>query len=414
MSSLKAARADNFYYPPEWDPSKGNMEQWEGLAPGHLGKRAKHQAIGVLVIRFELPFNCWCLHCKAHIAKGVRWNAEKSRVGQYFSTPIHEFKMFCHLCNGEIRIQTDPENNTYKMVMGLRKKHEEYSAKDAEAMELQSKEEKERMEKEAMFKLEVVGATTAKAKARAPELEQLYDLAEVHYDELESNSKLRKVLRARKAEDKLNAEAGAKLGLGFSLLPALDKDQHMAEAVLFAPRIDADRSAKLSRLKVTSESIFQTIPVVKTGDKNVKVSGNQKQQKARQAVYKAIKTGMKAQLRVHSGEPMLNLAQDRSLDSSSSGLAAATFTDVGSSSSSITLQGSGKSSTFTPPLMVVRKKHVKDENASKGKKAKKKHKKRHRDESSIDRRLSDTDGASQTLEIHTEPLLKILKKEELT
>ena len=27
MSSLAAAKADNFYYPPEWDPSKGNLDK---------------------------------------------------------------------------------------------------------------------------------------------------------------------------------------------------------------------------------------------------------------------------------------------------------------------------------------------------------------------------------------------------
>ena len=27
MSTLAAARADNFYYPPEWDPSKGGLNK---------------------------------------------------------------------------------------------------------------------------------------------------------------------------------------------------------------------------------------------------------------------------------------------------------------------------------------------------------------------------------------------------
>ncbi len=27
MSSLAAARADNFYYPPEWEPSKGGLNK---------------------------------------------------------------------------------------------------------------------------------------------------------------------------------------------------------------------------------------------------------------------------------------------------------------------------------------------------------------------------------------------------
>jgi hypothetical protein len=30
--------------------------------------------------RFEVPFNIWCDTCGEHIAKGVRFNAEKKQV----------------------------------------------------------------------------------------------------------------------------------------------------------------------------------------------------------------------------------------------------------------------------------------------------------------------------------------------
>lgn len=40
MSTLAAARADNFYYPPEWDPSKG------GLNKVRLSWGNKEQAMG--------------------------------------------------------------------------------------------------------------------------------------------------------------------------------------------------------------------------------------------------------------------------------------------------------------------------------------------------------------------------------
>eukprot|EP00808_Paulinella_micropora_P024715 g29532.t1 len=399
MSSLKAARADNFYYPPNWDPSQGNVEQWQGLAPGHLGKRAKDQASGVLIIRFELPFNCWCLHCKSHIGKGVRYNAEKRRVGKYFSTTIYEFTMFCHLCNGEIKIQTDPENNTYKLTAGLRKKHEEYSAKDAEAHELMGKEEKERMEKDSMFKLENVTETAAKAKAQAPQLEQLYDLNEVHYDELASNSLLRKKLRARKAEDQLNERQGAEKGLSFALLPQLDKDRHMAEAVLFAPKIDAERSAKLARLRVSSGSIFSN------GDPAAKgagqVGGNRNHQQAVAALRKSLTAGLTAKLRLHSGGPSQQQLRDMSAQahhprdhrqaaSSSAGdppsggadTQPASPTPPSLSSAVVLGQGAGlnqtsASSATGPPLMVVRKKNSKHhrQHGAKEKKAKKKKRK---------------------------------------
>ncbi len=35
-----------------------------------------------------MPFNIWCGTCKAHIAMGVRYNAEKKAIGNYFSTRV--------------------------------------------------------------------------------------------------------------------------------------------------------------------------------------------------------------------------------------------------------------------------------------------------------------------------------------
>lgn len=62
-----------------------------------LGNRARKLGEGILITRFELPFNIWCGEregegCGKHIGQGVRFNAEKKRVGNYFSTPIFEFR----------------------------------------------------------------------------------------------------------------------------------------------------------------------------------------------------------------------------------------------------------------------------------------------------------------------------------
>ena len=59
--------------------------------------------------RFELPFNIWCGGCGSHVGMGVRYNAEKSQVGKYYSTPIFKFRMKCHLCDNYFEIQTDPQ-----------------------------------------------------------------------------------------------------------------------------------------------------------------------------------------------------------------------------------------------------------------------------------------------------------------
>ena len=90
MSSLAAARADNFYYPPGWDPSKGSINKFQKSHP--LGARASQIDKGILVVRFEMPFNVWCTNCETHIGKGVRYNAKKKKVAMYFTTIIYEFE----------------------------------------------------------------------------------------------------------------------------------------------------------------------------------------------------------------------------------------------------------------------------------------------------------------------------------
>ena len=40
---------------------------------------------------------------------GVRYNAQKTTVGRYYSTPIFKFRMKCHLCDNHFEIQTDPK-----------------------------------------------------------------------------------------------------------------------------------------------------------------------------------------------------------------------------------------------------------------------------------------------------------------
>lgn len=75
MSTLKAARADNFYFPKDWDPSKGTLNKFQNSHP--LGNRASKIGQGILVVRYETPYHIRCFKCERMIAKGVRFNAEK-------------------------------------------------------------------------------------------------------------------------------------------------------------------------------------------------------------------------------------------------------------------------------------------------------------------------------------------------
>ena len=56
--------------------------------------------------------------CNNHIGMGVRYNAEKKKIGNYYSTPIFAFRCKCHLCDGWFTIQTDPKNTRYVVTEG--------------------------------------------------------------------------------------------------------------------------------------------------------------------------------------------------------------------------------------------------------------------------------------------------------
>ncbi|GAA99955.1 uncharacterized protein L969DRAFT_90041 [Mixia osmundae IAM 14324] len=119
----------NKYYPPDYDPSKSaSLNAYHGKHA--LGDRARKLDQGVLITRFELPFNVWCGGCDAHIGMGVRYNAEKKRVGNYYTTSIYSFRCKCHLCGHYFEIQTDPKNARYVVTLGARQKHEEWDPEE--------------------------------------------------------------------------------------------------------------------------------------------------------------------------------------------------------------------------------------------------------------------------------------------
>ncbi|KAL2785214.1 CWC16 protein [Aspergillus keveii] len=90
-----------------------------------LGSRARHlQTKGALIVRFEMPFATWCTTCVPEniIGQGVRFNAEKKKVGNYHSTPIYSFRFKHSVCGGWIEIRTDPKNTAYVVTEGGRRR----------------------------------------------------------------------------------------------------------------------------------------------------------------------------------------------------------------------------------------------------------------------------------------------------
>ena len=246
MSSLAAARADNFYYPPAWEPKRGGLNKFNN-SNGALGKRAnKLKSHGILIIRFELMYNSWCLGCGRAIGRGTRYNAEKKKAGMYFSTPIYEFTMKCATCPQKFVIRTDPEHRDYEFVSGIRRKVEGYNEDTAQAAGAMVVGEedgrvlaqsgrvlantKARRSVDAFASLEHAEEDKRKARTAAARLEQLEQLAATRSERAyELNKALRSTARAaRQAEQSLQAEARAR-GLGIALLPEAASDQTAAE-----------------------------------------------------------------------------------------------------------------------------------------------------------------------------------------
>lgn len=222
MSSLAAARADNFYYPKDWDPSKGTLTTFYktkksgGQPPSFSGVKNPNK------IRFEMMFNVRCLGCGNSIGKGVRFNAHKKHVDQYLSTKIYEFTMNCHLCGHLLSVRTDPKNCDYILSGGLEKRPETLGAAEADIPVDQKAlgEHKKQLESNAFYKLENARADRVKADMDVPRLEKLMELKERDKDFHSLNQLLRKRNREHK-QIQLKEEEEAKKPKNFAL-PLID------------------------------------------------------------------------------------------------------------------------------------------------------------------------------------------------
>lgn len=250
MSTLAAARADNFYYPPEWTPDQGGLNKFNGQHA--LRERAKKIDQGILVIRFEMPYHIWCGGCGHMIAQGVRFNAEKKQVGNYYSTKIWSFKMKAPCCGQEIVIQTDPKNTLYVIISGAKEKTVTYDEVDAEAVLLPEKEDRGKLA-DPFYKLEHEGEDTAKAKKQAPLLVRLQEAADrKHSDSYARNKALRAQLRAQKKRVAAEEVEAQKLGLAIRLLPPSKEDSDYAANVKFASNFGLNQRNKRAAIQATS------------------------------------------------------------------------------------------------------------------------------------------------------------------
>lgn len=192
-------KGTNLYYPPDYDPRVGGLNKFLGTHA--LRERARKLHMGILIIRFEMPYNIWCDGCGNHIGMGVRYNAEKTKIGMYFTTPLYQFRMKCHLCDNHFEIKTDPANLDYVIVSGARRQENRWDPKENEQIVPETKEVSCKLYDDAMYKLEHGIDDKKVAKSRNSSLENAIALSDVTWkDDYTSNSALRSAFRARKKE----------------------------------------------------------------------------------------------------------------------------------------------------------------------------------------------------------------------
>lgn len=234
-------KGTNKYYPPDYDPKKGGLNKFLGTHA--LRERARKIHMGIIIVRFEMPYNIWCDGCNNHIGMGVRYNAEKTKIGMYYTTPVYQFRMKCHLCDNHFEIKTDPGNLDYVIVTGARRQENRWDPTQNEQVVPETKETQKKLFDDAMYKLEHGEEDKATASDAKPRLAKLYNRNEMTWnDDFAANQKLRNIFRKKRKEIKLSHETDEALlkksCLSITLVPERDEDKKLASLLLLKPSSD--------------------------------------------------------------------------------------------------------------------------------------------------------------------------------
>jgi len=248
----------NKYYPPDFDYKKhGNLDRYHGVHP--LRERASKISQGILIIRFEMPYNIWCEGCNSHIGMGVRYNAEKKKIGKYYTTIIYKFRMKCHLCDQYFEIQTDPANCDYKILSGARRKEERWDMEKNEQILTTDHDVKKKLMSDPMFKLEHEKNDVEKMKMSLPTLQEIKDSADLMKEDFLLHRTLRKSFREekKKLEQKDNLKKKFFGDSNIQLLDVNDEDIKMSKFYKYLPVKKSTKTPEELRKSILEKPIFQ-------------------------------------------------------------------------------------------------------------------------------------------------------------
>lgn len=217
-----------------------------------------------------MPFAVWCTTCKPHetlIGQGVRFNAEKKKIGNYYSTPIYSFRMKHTACGGWIEIRTDPQNTAYVVFEGGRKRD------TGEDKELQPGEiairphGQDPAEKDPFAKIEGKVEDKRRAQTEKSRILELQQRQNRDWDDPYENSKrLRRTFRSeRKGLEKLEANREAlqdKMSLGIDLVDETEEDRQRAGMVDFGDdqATVGDMASRATRTRPMFETKATRVP----------------------------------------------------------------------------------------------------------------------------------------------------------
>jgi coiled-coil domain-containing protein 130 len=226
-------------------------------------------------VRFEMPFAVWCHTCKPHaiIGQGVRFNAEKKKVGYYYSTPIWQFRMKHTACEGWIEIRTDPKNTQYVVTEGGKARdYGEDKVREGEGgVQILTEEERERRRNDAFAQLEGKVEEKQATKDTAKRIEELYVERERDWgDTWRANRRMRESFRRerkfRKREEEKTEVIKNRIGTEMDLLPETEEDARRARLV------DFDGVAGSSIDDAGSKAVFRRASKSTSGAASMKAS----------------------------------------------------------------------------------------------------------------------------------------------
>ncbi|KAK0419535.1 hypothetical protein QR680_014196 [Steinernema hermaphroditum] len=253
-------KGQNHYYPPDFDYRvHKNLNRYHGTHA--LRERARKMGEGILIIRFEMPFNIWCLGCENHVGMGVRYNAEKKKIGMYHSTPLYEFRMKCHLCDNHYIIRTDPKNFDYELVEGCRRQEKRFDPSEIDNLAPVDRTFNQQLNSNAMFKVEHQQQDEKKSVSAEDQMAKLEFIQDRMRDDFAANQALRRGFRQEKQHRKeLKADEDAvlaKTSLQIKLLPVDPSDKKLAKHMLTAKASTShEEHQKEKREQIAESSIF--------------------------------------------------------------------------------------------------------------------------------------------------------------